>query len=894
VGETRWAGASARALMALAVVGALAAALVPPVPASAQASGITISRSTVPTGEDFATMLYGDPWDYDNREDIRFLQNRTINAQNARLEQSELRWSVAQGQASLHTFVFPGYGGALYMNRDGGAKPIDATRYTHVAMRIFLGASQDRAMSFNYDRCLAPEGTTAFCRETTGNVILRPGWNTVVEDLRTLTAGRAHPWTGRVYGFRMSNGQGDYRVAYLRLQTAPEEVEVTWDASQGQTLIWDRDADRSNNTPTSEGWGIVGTGGRARFPAGAMEPGQYRFAVQGSATYSEPLTVRARPAPFVLDPDLAGGEDYATAHLGRPWDFTSSNDIIARGNWVGSFGPTGLHAQNAANHPELPRMNDPYFYLRLDRASDRGAIDPNRYHRLTVHTTFQGPFNLEDIPGGGTHGRLLWTHAGRNQDRVIQGNRLIESREMVHYPDEASFTVDLKTPPDPRFLMETDRPERDGWAAGHPITHIRYDPNEDRGPRRWHMRRIELRATDEARGGFDIRWRDAAATQPVTVAIHYRPEAGGDWRLVADGIQQRARQVNTYRWVTTGVPAGRYVVRVTGHDGVSSAANVSTGPVDVRPSIRIAGSDRHSTGVALSQAAFRNGAPAAVIARSTQFPDALAAAPLASAAGGPLLLNPTDDLQDVVAQELRRLGVQRVYVMGGDRAISPRVVQQIQALGGIQVTRIAGSDRFETAAAAADEAVRLWRAAGHTDAGRRAIVALGEDFPDALAAGPLAGHDRRVLLLSSRGRAADATVAALDRLGTTQVTIVGGTAAVSDAAASGYRSTGRTVTRIAGSTRHETAELAARAAVNAGATDKVVIVASGRQFPDALAAGPAAQRLNGVLLLTERDSLPGVTGAWVHGRRPLQLLRVAGGPAAVSNRVEDQLMQLAR
>lgn len=864
---------ASRATLVALLVASVATAL--PRPARG-AEAPTLGADAAATGADFATLAYGDPWDFDNPEDARLLHDRTVG-DAVRLEDGELRFN-ARGGASLVTFVFPGYGGALYMERDGGAIPIDAATYTHVAMRVY--SPSQRAMSFSYDRCLAPEGTADFCRESTDNVILEQGWNTVVRDLRALTAGRRHGWAGNVYAFRMMNDVADgYRVEHVRLQTAPEAVAVTGTA--GEQLFWDRDDSQANNGATDPGWGRVDTNaaGVGAFPAGAMEPGEYRFYSRAGATpspYSAPLTVAGRPSPVVLDPDLAGGEDYATA-TGNPWDFAAPDDVIAIGGATDvSFGPQGIQGTNA--------NNDPYFYLRVPT-----PIDADRYHRLTVHASYEGAFELADIAGGGTHGRLMWTRADRDQDQVILGNKLIQSRETVHYPGQTSYTVDLKTPPDPAFVMETDAPERDGWSTGSPVTHVRYDPNEDRGARRWRIARIELRATDETSGNkFTVRWRDASATEPVQITLAYRPESGGPETQIATGITQVAG-VNSYVWDTSDVPSGRYLVRVTGDDGISTGSALSTGPVDVRTSIRVAGSNRIATGVALSQAAFPNGADAAVLARADAFPDALAAAALTAAAQGPLLLNATSALDSAVEAELKRLGVDTVYVMGGESAQSSVVTSRLGALG-YEVERISGVDRFATAAEAAKEAVGVWGAA----AGEEVLVALGSDFPDALAAGPLAGHSRRPLLLTSRDSVPAPTLAMLDSLGTGKVTVIGGSGAVSEAAVAQLAQNGRTVTRIAGASRHETAELAARAAVTAGGRDNVVFVASGRTFPDALGAGPAVQALGGVLLLSERDVLPEPTRAWVSGRKPMRVLKVAGGPAAVSNTVEAEIIAAGR
>ncbi|HWH31464.1 MAG TPA: cell wall-binding repeat-containing protein, partial [Egibacteraceae bacterium] len=657
-----------RRLAAALLVSALAATGLPRPAAAAGAPELSVS--SVPTGEDFAAVAYGDPFDFANPQDLRLLPDRTTPALHSpRMESGEYRFD-ARGGASLTTFVFPGYPGALSMERDGGALPIDADRYTHLAMRIF--SPSQRAMSFSFDRCLSAEFANQFCRTSTDNVILEPGWNTVVRDLRALTTGRQWPWAGKVYAFRMMNDVADgYRVGYLRLQTAPETVEVTWDRSAGTDLYWDADTSLANNTPDAPGWGRLGGSGTATFPAGAMEAGTYAFyARTGSGTpsaYSAGLRVAPRPAPVVLDPDLAGGEDYATVANGKPWDFSTPADVIAQGGFTGgTFGPGGLQGTNSGN--------DPFFYLRMNQ-----PLDASRYHRLTVHATYDGAFNLADTAGGGTHGRLLWTRADRDQTHVIQGNKLIESRELVHYPGQSSFTVDLKTPPDPALVMETDRPERDGWSTGSPVTHLRYDPNEDRGARRWRIARIELRATDAtSANAFDIRWRDDSGATGVKVTLSYRPESGGAETAIAGGIDQQPG-VNTYRWDTAGVAPGRYVVRVTGDDGVSRGSGTSTGPVDVRASLRTAGSNRIATGVALSRLAYPGGAGTAVLARADGFADALAAAPLAAAADGPLLLNAGDRLDPAVAAELDRLKAATVFLLGGESAQSSAVEAALEA-----------------------------------------------------------------------------------------------------------------------------------------------------------------------------------------------------------------------
>jgi putative cell wall-binding protein len=70
----------------------------------------------------------------------------------------------------------------------------------------------------------------------------------------------------------------------------------------------------------------------------------------------------------------------------------------------------------------------------------------------------------------------------------------------------------------------------------------------------------------------------------------------------------------------------------------------------------------------------------AYLAVGTNFPDALAGGPPAAIAGAPMLLVTRDNVPEVVQTELRRLGVERVVVLGGTGTISSLVIAQLEAL----------------------------------------------------------------------------------------------------------------------------------------------------------------------------------------------------------------------
>lgn len=316
---------------------------------------------------------------------------------------------------------------------------------------------------------------------------------------------------------------------------------------------------------------------------------------------------------------------------------------------------------------------------------------------------------------------------------------------------------------------------------------------------------------------------------------------------------------------------------VVDHDSARVAA-----AAPVREVERIAGDDRVATAVMLGKRAFPDGAPAAVVARADAHADALAATPLAGAAGGPVLLTGRDGLDPRVRAVLDELGVEHVWVMGGTAALSDAVVAGLPA--GVEATRVAGADRYETAVRAAAEVAAL---AG-TEA-TAAVVALGDHpdpsraFPDALGAGVLAARTGAALLLVAPDRVPEATRGAL--AGLADVTVVGGPAAVSEAVAADLGADGRAVRRLAGPDRFATAAAVAVALPDPGGP---TLVASGRDFPDALGAGAASLALHGRLLLTEPTLLPDATTAIVRdaGARPVVLV---GGARAVTSTVEQRL-----
>lgn len=261
---------------------------------------------------------------------------------------------------------------------------------------------------------------------------------------------------------------------------------------------------------------------------------------------------------------------------------------------------------------------------------------------------------------------------------------------------------------------------------------------------------------------------------------------------------------------------------------------------------RIAGVDRYATAAAISRAFFDPGVDIAYIATGENFPDALAGSAAAGVGtGGPVLLVRSDSIPVDVRAELTRLAPKKIVILGGTAAVSAKAENLLKAFG--PVSRVAGNDRFATAAQTSANAF------GTADT---VYIATGRNFPDALSGGPAAIQDAGPVLLVEQDSIPGTVKTELSRLNPSQIQVLGGTAAVSDAVVSQLGTYASAVDRISGPNRYATAAEVSRATFPSSG---IIFIATGENFPDALAGGPVAGMLGGPILLVQNDAVPGNT-----------------------------------
>jgi len=214
-----------------------------------------------------------------------------------------------------------------------------------------------------------------------------------------------------------------------------------------------------------------------------------------------------------------------------------------------------------------------------------------------------------------------------------------------------------------------------------------------------------------------------------------------------------------------------------GYGAVSGAVELELNAMLAGSVKRLGGVDRYATSQLVANQVMNilgeSYEGTACVATGRVYADAMAAAPVASGLGWPILLaNPTAGSVDVPSR------VEGAVVLGGVGAVPAAIMTDAETkLGAANVLRLGGATRYNTAALIAEHGAEqglMWNGVG---------IARGDEFPDALAGGAALGLQQTVLLLTPTNSLAAPTQTALNdnKSDIMSVNFLGGTGAVSAA-----------------------------------------------------------------------------------------------------------------
>lgn len=195
------------------------------------------------------------------------------------------------------------------------------------------------------------------------------------------------------------------------------------------------------------------------------------------------------------------------------------------------------------------------------------------------------------------------------------------------------------------------------------------------------------------------------------------------------------------------------------------------------PTTRIQGTDRYNTSIQVGAILGAHHSGKVYLATGANFPDALSAASAAGYQDAPLLLvdGSTGTVSPALASALSSWGVTQVTIVGGTSVMTAQFAAAVETIPGVtSVPRIAGTDRYSTSAA-------VNSAAFPNPTG--AFMSVGTDFPDALSGGALAGKQGKPLYLVPGPCVSSGALAKLVAAGPINVTLLGGTSALTQGAA---------------------------------------------------------------------------------------------------------------
>jgi len=361
--------------------------------------------------------------------------------------------------------------------------------------------------------------------------------------------------------------------------------------------------------------------------------------------------------------------------------------------------------------------------------------------------------------------------------------------------------------------------------------------------------------------------------------------------LDESGISQSSQSATTLN-------DGTFSISVTptrlGKVDFTYAGNI-VGSINVQPTYvanpRIGAdiSDNSSMSVAVARKGWTS-AQNVILTRQDVLVDAMTAIPLSKKLDAPILMTESNSLPEAVLAEIKTLKAAHIYIIGGGGAVSPGIEDLLTGQG-LTVTRLGGTDRYDTAA-------QIAQLLGPAPT---AYLAYGYGEPDAIVGSVFAAEQGYPVLLTTSASLPAETQNYLSKAGTKAIAILGGEGVVTPALEGTLAST-YSVTRLGGSDRYYTEQAVCENffADKSTSVQYPVFFASSSVSPNdvsggipdasALLAGALAAKQNGLLMIVPNDTLPdGVNNFLLYNKVYIPQSTVVGNMNSIKGELETEL-----
>lgn len=611
---------------------------------NALAQSITLTgpsvSSTLKEGDDFATRVLQNPWDFNERRDIGWEENfaeSSISVANG-------IWSGTNSAVAGVLFpLFPSFKGTIVneplaedksIPKFGIKHPIDAAKYNRLCYKLKNNGRTAYAIYWAKDPNQPeywPDGSNQgasadqYYPAPYYQPIKHSGWNIYCFDMLNLASSfevKGGSWSGNIHALRIdpsvSGAVGvTTELDWVRIvdPNSGPNISVTW-SSSGIPSNYLKTIYVDNNNSGYDGvpLGRILNGsdpGAYTFSSAILPPGDYYFYVSAqqagagvlsgspiNSGYSAKISISNSPSGGFISPSMTSGPEYSSTELGNPWDMDSATDFknLDRSNYPDilrqfvneSFvdsaeAQDGKIFQAVANYPLSGQTeSDNQLHLNISRAS---PIDPKKY-RYMVYRMAADDTNFPTIArkvGYGWVTRTIWW----NDDVIADGG---DPGGHVLYEGWHTYAYDLAS-----LSLWRGFP----WSSYNRLKNVRIDPLETSIPTWFYFDWIRLYGENRSSNNqFTISWTISDQdSSSFNVGLYYdNNQSGFDGTLITN-LSSVSSGANSYVWDTTALPKGNsYYVYAVVSDGTNttkfySPVHVTIGeytPTPVPPSKRVA------------------------------------------------------------------------------------------------------------------------------------------------------------------------------------------------------------------------------------------------------------------------------------------------------------------
>lgn len=298
---------------------------------------------------------------------------------------------------------------------------------------------------------------------------------------------------------------------------------------------------------------------------------------------------------------------------------------------------------------------------------------------------------------------------------------------------------------------------------------------------------------------------------------------------------------------------------------------------------RIFGEDRINTAVKISSQFFQS-SKSAILVNAFAYADALCASSIAGALKSPILLVQSNFLPDSVLNELKRLQVENLVILGGNACVDTAVEDMLKECG-YKVKRIAGRDRFETASIAAQYLLEISNSS-------YVFLVSANSVADAISCSNLASKTNSPILFVKTDLVPFYTKKTIESIKAkfrqTKLIVVGGEASVSEKV---YHDLNADL-RLSGLDRYSTSVKCQEFGVkNSIISTSTIFIVSGVNPVDALTVSAVSLPEKPVLLLSAADGLKSSVRQFIlNNSNSSTVYKLIGGPAVVPLETERQVV----